>query len=288
MIREPVVAGMFYESDSDELKKQINDCFKSEFGPGELLVKRREKEILGIISPHAGYVYSGACAAWCYKEVAESKLPDLFIVIGLSHSGFKSCVSLQDWKTPLGVVKNDKEFTKKISENSKLEVNESAHSQEHSLEVQLPFLQFVNKDHLNKIRFTPIIASPDLHYREIAEGIKKTVNATKKKVCVICSSDFTHYGINYGYMPFSRDVKENMYKLDKDAIKFIEKLDSSGFLQYVNKTGATICGQYPIAVMLELCKLLGASEASLLKYYTSGDIINDYSSAVGYGAVVVR
>ncbi len=286
MIREPIVAGMFYEDDFNELDKQINDCFTHKFGPGDLPIKKREKQILGIIAPHAGYVYSGACAAWSFKEIAESKFPDLFIVIGLSHSGFGSCVSLQDWKTPFGVVKNDKEFTKALTENSKLKINEEAHAQEHSLEVQLPFLQFVNKDYLSKIRFTPIIASPDLHYKEIAENIKKKIG--DKKVCVIASSDFTHYGINYGYMPFSRNVKENLYRLDKEAIKFIEKINPQGFLQYINETGATICGQYPIAVMLELCKLLNASKASLLQYYTSGDIINDYGSAVGYGAIVVK
>lgn len=282
MIREPIVAGMFYENEFNELDKQINDCFTNKFGPGDLPIRKREKQILGVVAPHAGYTYSGQCAAWSFKEIAESKMPDLFIIIGLSHSGFGSCVSLQDWRTPFGVVKNDKEFTEKL----KLKVNEEAHAQEHSLEVQLPFLQFVNKDYLDEIRFTPIIASPDMNYSEMAESIKKTIGS--KKVCVIASSDFTHYGVNYGYMPFSRDVKENLYKLDKDAIKFIEKIDPKGFLQYINETGATICGQYPIAVMLELCKLLDASKASLLHYYTSGDVMGDYSSAVGYGAIVVR
>jgi len=288
MTRDPVVAGMFYESDFDGLDKQINDCFTHRLGPGDLPISKRNNEIVGIISPHAGYAYSGACAAWCFKDIAESRFPDVFILIGLSHSGHGSCVSLQDWKTPFGVVKNDKEFTKALTENSKLKVNEDAHSQEHSLEVQLPFLQFVNKDYLDKLRITPIIASHDLHYKDIAESIKRTIDLTKRKVCIICSSDFTHYGINYGFMPFSRNIKENLYKLDNDAIKFIEKMDSKGFLNYVNETGATICGYYGIAVMIELCRLLNASKASLLQYYTSGDIANDYSSAVGYGAIAFK
>ncbi len=288
MVREPIVAGMFYESDSEELKEQISGCFTHEFGPGSL-DGTNGKKIVGVVAPHAGYPYSGPGAAWCFKEIAESELPDLFIIIGLSHSGYRSCVSLEDWKTPLGVVKNDKEFTNKLVENSKLEVNEEAHNQEHSLEVQLPFLQFVNKDNIDKVRFVPIIASSDLDYKEIAESIKKTIDKTNKRVIVIASSDFTHYGINYGYMPFSKDIKENLYKLDKDAIEFIEKLDSKGFLQYVNEKKTTICGQYPIAVMIELCRLLGASKANLLKYYTSGDITKDYSSSVvGYGSIVVE
>lgn len=287
-MREPVVAGMFYEDDFGELDKQINDCFTHKLGPGDLPISKRDKNILGIIAPHAGYIYSGACAAWSYKEIAESKIPDLFIVIGLSHSGFGSCISLQGWSTPFGVVKNFKKFSKALADDSKLKVNEEAHANEHSLEVQLPFLQFVNKDYLEKIKICPIIASPDLQFTEIAEAIKKKIDEFGKKVCVIASSDFTHYGINYGYMPFSRDVKENMYKLDKGAINFIEKLNPKGFLSYISETRATICGSYPIATMLELCKLLGATNASLLQYYTSGDIMNDYSSAVGYGAIVVK
>ncbi|MFH0875667.1 MAG: AmmeMemoRadiSam system protein B [archaeon] len=288
MVREPIVAGMFYEDNAEELEKQISECFSHKFGPGAIPEKKDNKKIMAIIAPHAGYVYSGPCAAWSFKEIAESYIPDLFILIGLSHSGYGSCVSLQDWKTPLGTLKNDQEFTRVLIANSQLKANENAHSKEHSIEVQLPFLQFVNKDNIDKIKITPVIASPNINYKEIAESIKKTIKQTRKKVCIIASSDFTHYGVSYGYLPFVRNVKENLYKLDKDGIDFIEKLNPEGFLNYVNETGATVCGYYGIATLLHLCKLLNASEASLLKYYTSGDIVNDYSNAVGYASIVIK
>jgi len=286
MVRKAIVAGQFYESDFNELQEQIKQSFLHEKGPGALPIKKREKNILGIIGPHAGYFFSGAGAAWSFKEIAESKFPDTYIMIGLSHSSFRSCVSLQDWETPFGVVKVDKAFGERLVRNSRLKEDEFAHSQEHSIEVQLPFLQYVNKDYLDKLRIAPIIASPDLKYTNLAESIKKIIQDLKRKVCIIASSDFTHYGINYGYMPFTEDIKKNLYNLDNKAIEFIKKLDAYHFLEYTERTGATICGKYPIAVTIDLCKMLGAKKARLLQYYTSGDIINDYSSAVGYASIV--
>jgi len=284
MTRNPVVAGQFYPPGFDELDKQLNECFYSKFGPGDLPVKKRTKETVGIISPHAGYMFSGPCATSAYKEVAESKFPETFIMLGLSHSGFGTCLSLEDWKTPLGIVKNDKELQKAIG----LPVDEEAHSSEHSIEVQIPFLQFANKDRLNDIRIAPIIASPDMRFKEIADTIFDAINKTERKVMIITSSDFTHYGLNYGYLPFKEDVKENMYSLDKGAIKLIESLDPDKFLDYAGETRATICGKFPIAVSLELCKKLGAKKASLLRYYTSGDVVNDYSNAVGYASIKIK
>jgi len=288
MVRKPVVAYQFYEGDFGALNKQINSCFESKFGPGALPINKREKQIFGIIAPHAGYQFSGPCAAWAYKEIAEAGFPDLFIMLGLSHSGFPSCISLEDWETPFGIVKTDKEFGKRLMENSNLKADENAHAEEHSIEVQLPFLQFAERAYLNQIRILPIIASPGMPYDEIAASIAKTIKHSNKRVCIIASSDFTHFGLNYGYFPFSKDIKENMHKLDSGAIEEIKKLDAYRFLKYTEETGATICGKMPIAVAIETSKLLGAKKARLLHYYTSGDVINDYSSAVGYASMVIE
>lgn len=287
MVRRPIVAGQFYPNDFNELNTQIEESFNSKFGPGALPIKKRDKEIIGIISPHAGYVYSGPGAAWAYKEIAESKLADLYIMLGLSHSGFGTCLSLEDWETPFGLIQTDKEFGKKLIEKG-IKQDEAAHQQEHSIEVQLPFLQFANKDYLKQLKIIPIITSPDKNYEEIAKIIVETIKELKIKACIITSSDFTHFGLNYAYFPFKDNIKENMYKLDNDAIGHIKALNAYKFLDYTEQTGATICGKYPIAVMLEASKLLGAKKAKLLHYYTSGDIVGDYGSAVGYGAIVVE
>jgi len=288
MIRKPLVSGQFYASNFQELDKEINECFNSKFGPAALPIKKREKNLISVVAPHAGYAFSGPCQAWSYKEIGEARFPDLFILLGLSHSGFKTCLSLYDFETPFGIVKNDIEFGRALIKNSNIPENEDSHKLEHSIEVQLPFLQFVSRDYLGKLRICPIICSPDIDYKEISEGIYKTLKEQGKKAIVIASSDFTHYGINYGYFPFKENVKENLYELDKNAIKFIEKLDEEGFLNYINEKQTTICGYYPIATMLNLAKKLGAKKGKMLIYYTSGDVINDYSSAVGYASIKIE
>jgi AmmeMemoRadiSam system protein B len=193
---------------------------------------------------------------------------------------------MEDWETPLGIVKNDVEFQKVASKF--LPGDERPHNREHSIEVQIPFLQYIMAGKADdNFKIAPIIASPDIDYKEIADAIFNTIKKAKRNVMIIASSDFTHYGFNYGYLPFTRNAKENMQKLDMGAIEKIEKLDAIGFLEYTDKTGATICGKYPIAVLIELCKKLGAKKASLLKYYTSGDVTGDYSSAVGYASIMI-
>lgn len=285
MIRKPIVAGTFYESEKEALYKQIKECFLSEFGPGNLPGERKKRRILGVVAPHAGYMCSGPCAAYAYREIAESEWPEVFILLGLSHSGYSSCISLDDWETPLGIAENYKKLGKALMENTSLKQNEEAHSNEHSIEVQVPFLQFINKDNL---KIVPIIASPDVPYVELGKNIAKTIKQSGKKVCILASSDFTHYGINYGYFPFKDNVRDNLYNLDNGALKHIKNLDTQRFLDYTEETGATICGKFPVAVMMEACKALGGKHAKLLKYHTSGEITGDYSSVVGYGSIVIE
>jgi hypothetical protein len=285
MPRKPIVAGQFYEDSFDKLDRQITQSFESDFGPATTPNRRENKDIFGIISPHAGYAFSGPCAAWGFKEIAESEFPDTYIILGLGHSGQSSSVSLQDWETPIGLVKNDTILSQKIIDKG-IPNDEKAHSTEHSIEVQLPFLQFASKDNLNNLNIVPIIVSED--YKEIAKIIKQALEETNTKACFIASSDFTHYGFNYGFMPFMRDVKENLYNLDRLAIEEIKKLSSESFLDYIKETNATICGKYPISCLIELANLYQKNKVQLLRYYTSGDIVDDYSNAVGYASIMIK
>jgi AmmeMemoRadiSam system protein B len=226
-------------------------------------------------------MYSGACAAWVYKEIAESKMADTYVILGNSHMGHASCVSMQDWQTPLGTVKNDNELAEQIAKEAGLKANEKAHETEHSIEVQLPLLQFACRDSLKTLKIVPILTGP--HYRKVAEGVNKALIG--KNAVVIASSDFTHYGISYGYMPFHTNIKENVHKLDKGAIDWVLKRNAYRLTEYAEQTGATICGIMPIAALIEA---VTAQKAELLQYYTSADITGDYSSAVGYAAVAFR
>ncbi|MBW2992193.1 AmmeMemoRadiSam system protein B [Candidatus Woesearchaeota archaeon] len=279
-MREPIVSGMFYPSDREELKKQIKESYSSKLGPDT----KDNFKVFGAICPHAGYQFSGQCAAHCYNQIKNQKY-DTFIILGTNHTGTgESSVSLENFNTPLGTAKNDTELTKAIMEKCNLKENKQAHSQEHSIEVQLPFLQ----DIFNEINIVPIIIDFGADYKRIAKGLSDIIKNSDKKICVIASSDFTHCGMNYGFMPFTENIKEKLEEFDFKAILKVLAFDSEGFLNYVQETGATICGAYAIATLIEVCKSVGKKETKLLKYYTSGDITRDYSSAVGYASIIIK
>jgi AmmeMemoRadiSam system protein B len=283
MTRQPIVAGQFYPIDKLLLRGAVESSFTESHGPGKKPAKRGKGKVYGAISPHAGYMFSGGGAAWVFKEIGEAEFPDTYIILGVNHSGPETCSTDDDWETPMGVVKCDAELVEKLEEKG-IPIDISAHRHEHSIEVQLPFLQYVSKDNKEKLKIVPIMIADD-DFSLWSKAIAAAVKETGRKVVVICSSDFTHYGFNYGFTPFKTKIKENMEKLDGDAIKLIEKCDAAGFLKYCDKTGATICGKYGIAVLLDLMK---GKKGKLLKYYTSADIVGDYSNAVGYGAIVFR
>ncbi len=283
MVRTPVVAGQFYAGNFEELDVQLKNCFVGKRGPG-VLPGPRKGEIKGIIAPHAGYIYSGACAAWAYKELAEAEFADIYIILGPNHSSVgKSSTMMDDWKTPLGLVRTDKDFVRLLVEKSDLELSNMPG--EHSIEVQLPFLQYACKDHLNDIKIVPVLLSNDLSITKFALDLKETILESRKRVVVIVSSDFTHYGPAYGFIPFELDKAQKMYDLDAGAIKLIKAQDMNKFVDYIEETGATICGMMGIAILLVL---LPKCDIRLLNYYTSGDISKDYKNAVGYAAMVFK
>ncbi len=286
MIRKPCVSGYFYPSGKAELISQIEESFLSPLGTKCLpnaAGKKSGKPILGVIVPHAGYAYSGASAAHSFKIIAESEY-DIDFIIGFSHSGFGSCFSDEDWETPFGIVNTEEKLVGMLSKKTGIPINNRIHSREHSIEVQIPFIQYISAKNKSSSRVICLIVSDGTNMKKTAETISAVLNETGKRYCFLASSDFTHYGSNYGYLPFTKNPKENMHKLDSEAIKQIISLDGEGFLDYIRKTGATICGRNPICLMIELAKLHD-SKPRLLAYYTSGDITGDYSSAVGYAAI---
>ncbi len=287
MVRKAVFAGQFYEHNEQDLDKQITECFEGKNGPGALPLNKRAGIIQAIIAPHAGYTYSGACAAWAYKEIAESEFADVYIILGPNHAGNGNALSMQGYETPFGLARVDQEFANALLEkNSELKVDETAHEAEHSIEVQIPFLQFATKDKMHELKIVPIILS-NIDYNKLGLDIKETIIESGKKVVIIVSSDFTHYGRNYHYIPFSTDVKKNIYNRDKQGIELIEKLNADAFMGYIDETMGTICGAFPIATLLKSIK---SDKIELLQYYTSADLEEEqsYKNSVSYAAMVFR
>lgn len=303
-MRLPIAAGSFYEGNKEKLIEQIKACFLSKFGPGKLPecnrlqtinAKKAQKTVVSLIVPHAGYVCSGMCAASAYVELCKYR-PDTIIILGTDHTGNCSGLSLDDWQTLLGTVEVDKEFCKSLLKKNdcNIKINEESHINEHSIEVQLPFLQYIyainaktNEKGKKMFKIVPITLSDDLDFKKVACSIYETMRRIKKSYAIIASGDFTHYGANYGYVPFTDGIKENIEKLDKKAINLILDLDSKGFCEFISKTKATICGRCGFTVLIELNKMLGL-KGKLLKYYTSGDVLGDYHSSVSYAALLFQ
>jgi len=286
-MRKAAYAGLFYPKTVGTLTKTLEECFTGKLGPGALPTKPRPGAlpVKAVISPHAGYVYSGMAAAWSYKALAETELPDLFVLIGPNHRTNESGISLDTFETPLGLVRPDQEFGKALAGKGNIKINEEAHLPEHSLEVQLPFLQFALADRAEKIKILPLLVSDDLDIESAAKDLKGTITELKRRVAFIISSDFTHYGPSYGYLPFKDNIKKNLSDLDMGGVNFIKKGDAEGFRDYVHKTGASICGYLPIILLL---KTITFEEALLEQYYTSGDVTNDYTNSVSYASIIFR
>lgn len=273
-MRGPSVAGQFYASDAGKLRKQIEDCFLHRLGTGKLpIAEDKERDILGAVVPHAGYMYSGPEAAHVYYSIAMQKKPKTVAILGPNHSGCGSAVAVSKevWKTPLGEVAVDSEAADFLCKNCRIiDADEAAHRYEHSIEVQLPFLQYIYRD----FKFVPIcLGIQDLNTsEEIAQCLGKI-----KDALILASSDFTHY-----------EPKAQAAARDKKAIEHILNLEEKKFLQTVYDLNLSICGYGAIATCIAAVKKLGAKRAELLKYATSGDITGDDSSVVAYAAIVFR
>jgi len=272
-MRAPAVSGTFYPSGPANLNAQLKDFFQNIRQP--VL-----KSAVAAIVPHAGYLYSGRTAAYAYSALPEA---DAYIILGPNHSGVGPEVSLMaegEWATPLGKVPIDSALADEIAKCEYVDVDVSAHAQEHSIEVQLPFLQYRFKGP----KFVPICLMQSAFSkaeflgvcRSLADSIFSAVQKTKKRVVLLASSDFSHY------VP-----QETALKNDNDAIESIKNLDECGFLDKVLSKKLSICGFGCIAVALAYSKRMGAQRATLLNYSTSGDATRDYSSVVGYAALVI-
>ena len=292
-MRKPAVAGQFYEASKESLLEQVESCFTSELGPGTTKKEKRSKRVIGAICPHAGFIYSGSAAAYAYKEISASAKPDLIIIVGPNHTGMgRTSFTSEDFETPLGTVNINKEFIEILKKQDDIVEDGRAHVYEHSLEVQLPFLQHIFKD---SFTFVPIVISSEVNIKSVAGSLKKAIQEYErngKSVLIIASSDFAHQGPSYGYVPFpetldANELKEKIKNLDLEAIELIKNLDHEGFMEYVKKTGITICGFLPIYILLSILKEKNP-KSELLKYYTSGDISGDYTNSVSYASIVFR
>lgn len=268
-IRMPVFAGTWYPKDETELTATLKSYIE------DAKVESVGGEVIGLICPHAGYIYSGKVAAHAYRTL-KGKSYDVVVLVGPSHRyPFKgaSVYSQGSWVSPLGVLKIEESVAKSILDHDEtIRDIEAAHVKEHSLELQLPFII----EMLGQVPIVPIVmGEQDLeNVRIVAEAIASALRG--KKGLIIASSDLSHY-----HDGATAD------KMDARLIDFVKAMDTKGLMDELRKGSIEACGGGPIAVALMASRELGADRVKILKHTNSGDVTNDYGSVVGYLAAVL-
>ncbi|MFA7419194.1 MAG: AmmeMemoRadiSam system protein B [Melioribacteraceae bacterium] len=267
-VREPAVAGMFYPSSPSKLASEIKSHLES------VQLEKSYEKIFGIISPHAGYTYSGRTAAHAYKTI-ENKNYKTVVVISPSHREYFPGISIYSgdaYKTPLGEIELDKEMIAKLVEdNGYIFEGLNGHRAEHALEVQLPFLQTV----LGSFNLVPIVMGDQrkIFVEGLAEKLAQIVN---DETLIVASSDLSHF-----------HSKENAAKLDSIVEKRISEFDYNGLLDDLEDQKCEACGGGPIAVLLKTAELKGIRNAEVVSRTDSGDVTGDGSEVVGYLSAVI-
>lgn len=265
MIRKPAVAGQFYPGKTEKLKAMVKEMVNP---------KVKKEKALAVVSPHAGFVYSGPVAGAVFSSVV---LPDCYVILGPSHRGTRSLFAIMKqgvWQTPLGDVRVHSSLAEMIIKHTDLIGEEnSAHVAEHSLEVQLPFIQYFKTD----FAIVPICTSYQADYsnlEELGKAVAAGVKESGEDVLLVASTDMSHY--------VSQETAERM---DSLAIEKILALDPKGLFEVVRDKDISMCGFQPTVAALLAAKALGAKKAELIQYQTSGETSGDYDHVVGYAGL---
>jgi len=267
MRRRPAVAGQFYSASSSGLSREVKKYIET---------SAVKEKAIGAVSPHAGLMYSGAVAGAVYSRI---EFPRTFVLIGPNHTGIGrplSIMSSGQWDIPMGSLKIDEVLAGKILDRSEIiEEDSSAHSSEHSLEVQLPFILYFSTD----VKIVPITMMADSldSCRLVGRAVAEAIKDTEDSVTIVASSDMSHY-----------EADAVTRAKDKEAIDRVQALDPKGLYNTVRKKGISMCGFAPATAMLYAANELGAQKSTLIKYMTSGDVSGDYNYVVGYAGILIQ
>ena len=282
-VRMPAVAGQFYNGNALALRREISTC--------EAALPEKSSSTLpasGVILPHAGYVFSMPTALRTLREAVGGPFKRAVILSPSHRVAFRGMALSEDGllRTPFGDIITECELASELAaEHPELFViREEAHRQEHAVEVQLPLLQYYFKE----LPVLPIVCGemPLPMIRQAAEVFSGRFGAD---TLWVISSDFTHYGRNFRYVPFTENIRENLYKLDGEAAELIARRDFDGFVDFLRRTGATICGMFPILLYLAILQAQGtAAKGEIVEYTNCADKTKDWSHCVGYAGIAFR
>jgi hypothetical protein len=279
--REATNAGTFYPADRGELDRMITGFLSSAVAPGN----RRPR---AVVVPHAGYAYSGPTAAHAYKAIqgGAGGIRRVVLIAPSHYAGFEGVVvNARTYQTPLGSCPSDTEAIGKLKGLAfPFTSNATAEVREHADEVQVPFIQKALPGAMLVPVLVGVISETDMD--AAARAVSSVVD---DGTVIVVSSDFTHYGPRFGYVPsFAADTRSGIYELDRKAIDLIVGRDVAGFTAYLERTRATICGRDPIRLLMKVLALKGwKAGGELLHYVTSGDLTGDFGNSVSYAAIAL-
>jgi AmmeMemoRadiSam system protein B len=264
MIREPAVAGRFYQNNGNVLRREVE---------GFLSFDGQKEPYTGCVVPHAGYMFSGETAGMVLSCI---DMPDTAILFSPNHTGAGKSISVwsgDGWRTPLGTAGIDEEIRERIYSIDGAERDTEAHRMEHSIEVIVPFLQVMNEN----ISIVPVTAACRDREKLISFGrsVAETVSGAGKDILLIASSDMTHM-----------EPAEQARAKDMKCIEKMEQVDPGGLYELVTKEGISMCGVFPVTILLSACRKMGVSEGKLVNYTNSGETTGDIMNVVGYAVML--
>jgi len=277
----PTVAGTWYPADRVQLQRQLDDMFR-EADTETVREPTPAGKPVALIAPHAGFVYSGLVAAKGFRRLRDTRYRRV-ILVGPSHYASFDGVTLpraRVYRTPLGDVPLDRAACEALGALDGFRVDNRPFTREHCLEAELPFLQRLCGEEIQLVPLLIGMLTSAHDAGTIAAGLRPLLEA---ETLVVVSSDFTHYGPQFDYVPFDDEVPRRIEELDRGAIERILALDATGFESYVSRTGATICGRNPIRLLLEL--LSTSAEPQLVAYDTSGRMTGEWDHSVSYASL---
>jgi len=285
-MRKPRLTGIYYPAAQTLIDKQLIEAFTSEKGPGDIPVapSNKKEHVKGIIVPMYPYDLAAPCAGWAYKALSETNVPDVVIILGQSKTeddGF----TIDPYETPYGIVRVDQALAREIEKKTELKQRDAIFDEDDTIESQLPLLQFVYKQAKTPLKILPILVSHKTELKKLAVDIKEILMETGKKAAIVVPTNFTSYGRNYNYIPFSEDAHKKVYELDKEALDLISANKPLDYLKYADEHMMNTQNYLGITLALLILK---PKTVLLEQYYTTADLNQDYKNFISFAAVVMK
>lgn len=284
-MRKSQLSGIYYKSAATLLDSQLTEAFEGKNGPGAKPTqnKKRELNLQGIIVPHYKYELSASCAAWAYNKIAEKGTPDVIIIIGQTEKN--SGITTEPYETPYGIIRVDQPLARAIIEKGNIQEDNPLFNNDTFIESQLPLIQYTYKKNMETIKILPMLLGKQKNYRELAADIKEALMDQKKKAVIIVPTNFTKYGPNFGYVPFSTETHKNVLELDIEAIKLIQQNKPKELLEYIDEKAMNTDNILGIILALLIIK---PNKVLLEQYNTTTDIDNDQKNFTSFAAIILE